>query len=73
MAKKTGTKSPLSNLSSLYARGENPKGFTAQTAIGTAHATGTGWNKNTWESDWDRPQVEPVGAWQPGRSNRTSE
>lgn len=73
MAKKTGTKSPLSNLSRLYGRGENPKGFTAQTANGTAKDTGTGWNKNTFEMDWGRMEVEPGGAWQPGRSNRTAE
>ena len=70
MAKKTGTKSPLSNLSRLYGRGENPKGFTAQTANGTAKSgnMASGWNKNTWEVEWERPQVEPRGAWNGNRS-----
>jgi hypothetical protein len=49
---------------------ENPKGFTAQTANGTAKA-GThqpGWNRQ-W--DWgDRPQAEPTGPWS---GNRTGE
>jgi hypothetical protein len=67
---KAGTKGPLSNLSKLIGRGENPKGFTAQTANGTAKATGTGWNKGY---DWERSEVEPGGAWQPGWSNRTGE
>ena len=67
---RTGTKSPLSNLSKLIAKGENPKGFTAQTANGTAKDVGTGWNRG-W--DWEQEQVEPRGAWQPGRSNRTGE
>ena len=57
--------------SKLIAKGENPLGMTAQTANGTAHATGQGWNK-----DWDfgsREQVEEGGAWGGKRSNRTGE
>jgi hypothetical protein len=54
----------------LIARGENPNGFTAQTANGTAHWRGTGWNK---EYDWQRPQVEPDATRPEGRNNRTGE
>ena len=55
-----------------YAPGENPNGFTAQTANGTAKATGTGWNRQfNYYYNW--PQVPPGGPWQPGRSNRTGE
>lgn len=44
--------------------------FCAQTPNGTAKPFGTGWNK---DFDWARPDVEPGGPWQPGRSNRTGE
>lgn len=55
----------------LIAKGENPKGFTAQTAAGTAHTFGTGWNfRPTGEP---MPQAPVGGAWQGGRSNRTGE
>lgn len=38
------------------AKGDNPKGFTAQTVNGTAKACGGGWN-DQW--DWgDLPQVD---------------
>ena len=50
--------------------GENPQGFTAQTANGTAHATGTGWNK---DYPWSQMQLEPDPTRPAGRSNRTGE
>ena len=69
----------------LIAKGENPNGFTAQTANGTAHWKGTGWNKD--EPNWDRGpvdfspspwdssdhQVRPDATRPDGRSNRTGE
>lgn len=64
---RTGTKSPLSNLSKLIAKGENARGFTSQTANGTAKA-GTnqpGWNRQ-W--DWEKPMAEPTGPWSGNRS-----
>ena len=54
----------------LIGSGENPQGFTAQTANGTAHATGTGWNRNR---PWSQEQIEPAPAWPTGRNNRTGE
>ena len=56
----------------LIERGENPKGFTAQTANGTAHWRGTGWNKG-WDWDLDREQLEPGPTRPEGRTNRTGE
>lgn len=50
--------------------GVTAREFKAQTANGTAHTFGTGWNK---EWDWEMDQVEPAPAWNPGRSNRTGE
>lgn len=69
MAKKRTGKS-LRDLESLYAFGENPKGFTSQTPNGTSHWNGTGWNQ---EYQWESPEAPAGGAWQPGRSNRTAE
>ena len=54
----------------LYGRGENASGLTAQTANGTAHWRGTGWN-DQW--DWEREQCEPNATRPAGRSNRTGE
>lgn len=54
----------------LYERGANPLGFTSQTANGTGHWNGTGFNK---EYDWEREQVEPDATRPTGRSNRTAE
>jgi hypothetical protein len=54
----------------IIAKGENPKGFTAQTPNGTAHWQGTGWNDNF---DWQREQVAPDKTRPAGRSNRTGE
>lgn len=51
-------------------RGENPKGFTSQTANGTGHWKGTGWNK---QYDYEMPQVKESAVWPDGRSNRTAE
>ena len=56
----------------IIQKGENPLGFTSQTANGTAHWLGTGWNKNYF-SDYDMPQVEPDATRPAGRSNRTGE
>lgn len=69
MAKKKSGKS-LRDLESLYDFGENPKGFTAQTANGTSKATGLGWNQ---EYTWEKPEATPGGPWKPGRSNRSGE
>jgi hypothetical protein len=55
----------------LYAKGESPKGFVAQTANGTARDMGTGQNKQ-W-GGWNEPQVREEGAWQRPFSNRTGE
>lgn len=69
----------------LIARGENSRGFTSQTANGTAHATGTGWNKDepNWDyaqpslnwTPWESPdhQLRPDPTRPDGRSNRTGE
>lgn len=54
----------------LYGKGENPQGFTAQTANGTAHAMGTGWNRSEPSS---MPELPPDRTRPAGRSNRTSE
>ena len=49
--------------------GQNPRGFTAHTANGTARAgNNPGWNKN--EKTRELP-VEPEGAW--SNANRTGE
>ena len=55
---------------SMIRNGENPNGFTAQTANGTAHWQGTGWNR---VGDWTAAQVEPGPTRPTGRSNRTGE
>jgi hypothetical protein len=72
----------------LIAKGENPNGFTAQTANGTAHWKGTGWNKDepNWgypavaggpidKAEWTSPdhQIRPGPTRPDGRSNRTGE
>lgn len=54
----------------LIAKGENPRGFTAQTPNGTAHATGTGWNK---DYQFDMSELPPDPVRPAGRSNRTGE
>ena len=56
----------------IIQKGENPLGFTAQTANGTAHWEGTGWNKTLF-SDYDMPQLQPDATRPSGRSNRTGE
>lgn len=60
------------NFESIIQKGENPKGFTAQTPNGTAHHFGTGWNDDPW-GKWERPQLEPDATRPAGRSNRTGE
>ena len=51
--------------------GENKNGMTAQTVNGTAHASGTGWNKR---QPYTMPQVEPEDRGGRGRySNRSGE
>ena len=69
MAKKP--ERPRLNFETLIDMGENPAGFTAQTVNGTAHATGTGWNKD-WDM-WSEPQVRPDPTRPAGQSNRTGE
>ena len=68
-------KSDIPNLNidfeKMIGRGENPQGFTAQTANGTAHWRGTGWNKSDY--DWERPQLASDRTRREGRSNRTGE
>lgn len=59
------------NLEKLIGDGENPKGLTAQTANGTAHWKGTGWNRQY--DDYEQPQCEPEATRPKGRSNRTGE
>jgi hypothetical protein len=54
----------------LIGDGKNPKGLTAQTANGTAHWKGTGWNM---QYDYEQPQCEPDATRPKGRSNRTGE
>lgn len=62
---------PKMNFEKIIESGQNPKGFTAQTANGTAHWDGTGWNRD--DQQYERPQAEKGGPWQGGRSNRTGE
>ena len=63
----------------MIGEGENAKGFTAQTANGTARWHGTGWNKNGrggWSAGGycgDGQQLEPDATRPTGRSNRTGE
>ena len=56
----------------LVANGEGngPGGFQAQTANGTAHWKGTGWNQTM---DYTPSEVPEGGPWQGGRSNRSGE
>ena len=54
----------------LYAKGENPKGFTSVTINGTARAMGTGWNKR---EPYSQEQLPPDRTRPAGRSNRTGE
>lgn len=61
---------PKLDFEKLIGRGENPRGFTSQTANGTAHWRGTGFNK---DYDFERMQVEPDATRPAGRSNRTGE
>ncbi len=58
------------NFEKLIAKGENAKGFTSQTANGTAHTFGTGWNR---DEPTEMPQVKVGGPWQDRRSTRTGE
>ena len=64
-------KSDKMKFESMIQPGENPKGFTAQTANGTAHAFGTGWNQETYE--YTREQGMPTPISPAGRNNRTGE
>jgi hypothetical protein len=63
---------PTMDFEDLIAKGENPLGFTAQTANGSCHWSGTGWNR-VFDYDLLREQLPPKGPWAPGRSNRTGE
>ena len=58
------------NFEAMIQDGENPKGFTAQTANGTAHYKGTGWNRSR---PWEQEQISEDGPWQGGTANRTGE
>ena len=69
---KTLQKQEKLHFEDLIQKGENPKGFTAQTPNGTAHWEGTGWNKEIF-ADWTREQVQPDATRPAGRSNRTGE
>ena len=64
-------KSDKMKFEDLIAAGENPKGFTAQTANGTAHWHGTGWNQRAL--DYTMEQIEPVPTASGPRTNRTAE
>ena len=55
----------------LIEKGENPLGFTSQTANGTAHWRGLGWNKSMFDMTW--PELPPDPTRPAGRSNRTGE
>lgn len=50
--------------------GAPDRGFTAQTANGTAHAMGTGWNK---VFDYEMSQLPSDQTRPAGRNNRTGE
>lgn len=68
--KKSRASMPNMNFEKLLAKGENPLGFTAQTANGTAHYRGAGWNRD-FAATW---QQLPFDATRPaGKSNRTGE
>ena len=54
----------------IIQKGENPLGFTSQTANGTAQDA---WRASTMWSLAQVPQVEPDATRPAGRSNRTGE
>ena len=54
----------------LIGFGENPKGMSAETANGSARATGTGWNR---DRPWTMDEIEPSEVWPAGPSNRSGE
>jgi hypothetical protein len=54
----------------LIKKGENPRGFTSQTANGTAHWKGTGVNRNY---PYTMEPLPPDATHPEGRSNRTGE
>ena len=62
-------KSDKMDFEALIRDGENPRGFTAQTANGTAHYKGPGWNQR--DTDYCAEQVPTVVS--PKGSNRTGE
>lgn len=55
----------------IYAPAESPKGFTAQTANGTAKVFSTGWNRD--DEQWGPMPAREGGPWQGGRNNRSGE
>ena len=71
MPKTLQTKEKL-HFEDIVQKGENPKGFTAQTPNGTAHWEGTGWNKDYFNS-FEMAQTSPDETRPAGRSNRTGE
>ena len=54
----------------MIAAGENEQGFTAQTPNGTAHAFGSGWNR---DEPYTSGEVKPDPTRPAGRSTRTGE
>ena len=64
-------KSDKMKFEDMIQEGENPKGFTGQTANGTVHCYGTGWNQRTY--DFEMPQNDPSAVAPAGRNNRTGE
>ena len=63
MAKDTIPKLKI-DFEKLIAKGENAKGFTSQTANGTARWRGTGWNR---DEAFSMPEIAPRGPWRGGR------
>ncbi len=62
---------PKLDFEKLIEKGENPLGFTSQTANGTAHWRGTGWNRDFFQ--FEQPELMPDATRPAGRSNRTGE
>jgi hypothetical protein len=69
MAKKP--EMPKMDFEKLIEKGENPLGFTSQTANGTAHWQGTGWNRDVRVRAGLKCRRTPRAP--SGRSNRTGE
>lgn len=70
MAKEKRASLRTMDFEKMIEKGENPLGFTSQTANGTAHWYGTGWNKG-WSLQMEQLPPDPIRP--AGRSNRTGE